>query len=175
MARNVEIKARVSDLAEVAAAVKALSTDLPQTIEQTDVFFPTREGRLKLRILSPDRGELIYYQRPDQTGPKASTYSISATNEPSTLRAVLSAAYGEDIVVQKVRMLFMLGRTRVHLDRVDNLGDFLELEVVLEEEDQIADGIEEAYAIMNKLGIRESDLIEGAYADLLKSREASSA
>ncbi|WP_420960070.1 class IV adenylate cyclase [Brucella sp. IR073] len=170
MARNVEIKARVSDLTAIAAAVKALSADLPQTIEQTDVFFPTREGRLKLRILSLARGELIFYQRPDQTGPKTSTYSISATNEPFTLRAVLSAAYGEDIVVRKVRTLFMLGRTRVHLDRVDNLGDFLELEVVLKGEDQIAAGIEEAYAIMNKLGIREADLIDGAYADLLRSR-----
>lgn len=65
----------------------------------------------------------------------------------------------------------MIGRTRVHIDKVEKLGDFVELEVVLEDGENIADGVEEAYALMEKLGIKELDLVEGAYADLLRLRE----
>lgn len=171
MTRNVEIKARAPNLSEIAAAARALSAELPETIEQTDVFFRTEKGRLKLRVLSPGLGKLIFYDRLDQSGPKVSTYSISTTHEPFTLRAVLTAAYDEEIVVRKLRTIIMIGRTRVHIDKVEKLGDFVELEVVLEDGENIADGVEEAYALMEKLGIKELDLVEGAYADLLRLRE----
>lgn len=170
MARNIEIKAHTPRAPEASAMAAALSAELSETIEQVDVFFRTEKGRLKLRILSSNHGKLIFYDRPDQAGPKISTYSISATDDPSSLRAVLSAAYGEDIVVQKVRTLLLLGRTRIHIDKVEKLGDFVELEVVLDDGDTIAAGMAEAYAIMDKLGIKESDLVEGAYADLLRAQ-----
>ena len=171
MARNVEIKARARRLAEITAVAKTFSAGLPEIAEQTDVFFRTSKGRLKLRILSPTHGKLIYYDRPDQPGPKTSTYSISTTDEPLSLRTVLTEAYGEEIVVRKFRTLIILGRTRVHIDQVENLGDFVELEVVLADGESDVDGVAEAYAIMDKLGIEESDLVEGAYADLLRQQE----
>jgi len=70
MARNVEIKAFAPNFTEVMNKAKSLTADEPKTIEQTDVFFKTDRGRLKLRFLSPTRGELIYYERADQAGPK---------------------------------------------------------------------------------------------------------
>ena len=98
-----------------------------------------------------------------------SVYSIYVTGNPLDLRAVLSATYGEDVTVEKVRTLFLIGKTRVHLDDVRHLGQFVELEVVLENGQAAEEGIAEAHRLMDKLGIRQENLIDGAYADLLRA------
>jgi len=174
MARNVEIKAFAPNFAEVSSKAKSLSAAAPEIIEQVDVFFRTARGRLKLRFVSPTRGELIFYQRADQAGPKTSVYSIYSTSNPADLRAVLSATYGEDVTVEKVRTLYQIGRTRVHLDSVKHLGQFVELEVVLEDGEAAETGIAEAHRLMDDLGIRQESLIEGAYADLLRRKQSRS-
>jgi adenylate cyclase len=174
MARNVEIKAFAPNFDEVSSKAKSLSAAAPEIIEQVDVFFRTARGRLKLRFLSPTRGELIFYQRADQAGPKTSVYSIYSTSNPADLRAVLSATYGEDLTVEKVRTLYQIGRTRVHLDSVKHLGQFVELEVVLEDGEAAETGIAEAHRLMDDLGIQQEALIDEAYADLLRSKQAKS-
>lgn len=168
MARNVEIKARVRNLEDVRKRAQSLSGGTPEVLEQEDVFFPAKRGRLKLRRLAPDEGQLIYYDRPDETGPKTSTYSISHTQNPAALREVLASALGEAITVRKVREVYIVGQTRIHLDAVEGLGEFMELEVVLGEEDTEQSGQETAFALMEQLGIEQADLVEGAYADLLR-------
>lgn len=167
MARNIEIKAKINHLAEFESRAEAISGDTPTLITQSDVFFPCAHGRLKLRLLGETLGELIHYQRPDQPGPKLSDYSISITDRPQDLRATLSAALGELAVVNKLRRLYMAGRTRIHIDTVEGLGDYLELEVVLAEGESVIAGELEADQLMDALGIEKSDLIEGAYVDLL--------
>jgi len=131
MATNVEIKARVSDWDSLKQQVEQISDAPAELIEQEDVFFTGPRGRLKLRIFSEDSGELIYYERSDQTGPKRSQYFISQTAEPRKLMIVLESAFGIRGVVRKKRLLYCVGNTRVHLDEVDGLGTFMELEVVL--------------------------------------------
>jgi len=84
------------------------------------------------------------------------------------MRNVLAAAYGEKAVVRKIRHLYLVGRTRIHLDRVEGLGDFLELEVVLAGEDETGDGEAEAHVLMKQLGISRADLVPDAYVDLLE-------
>ena len=69
--------------------------------------------------------------------------------------------------MRKVRTLFLVGRTRVHLDRVEGLGDFLELEVVLADDEPAETGVAEAHALMEALGVERARLIDGAYVDLL--------
>ena len=73
-------------------------------------------------------------------------------------------------MVRKERRLFLVGQTRIHLDRVDNLGDFVELEVVMEPTQTMEDGVDIAYRLMEALGISERDLIDCAYIDLLEMR-----
>ena len=167
MARNVEIKARVCAYQHTVQRARELASSEPVIIPQEDVFFPCPSGRLKLRILGPEHGELIFYQRPDQEGPKTSLYSLTPTSDPTGLRHVLATAYGEKAVVQKTRHLYLVGRTRIHLDRVEGLGDFLELEVVLAEEDSIEGGEAEAHRLMEPLGVLPEDLVPDAYVDLL--------
>jgi predicted adenylyl cyclase CyaB len=167
MARNIEIKARIDSVEALAPRVAALADQGPVEIIQDDTFFPCGRGRLKLRAFPAGDGQLIYYQRPNHTGPKESFFVISPTAAPDSLRDALSLAYGRAGHVRKRRILYLVGRTRVHLDRVEDLGDFLELEVVLAEAEQSERGVEEARRLMAALGVGLGQLIEGAYVDLL--------
>lgn len=168
MATNIEIKARVRDRARLRHLAEALSDTPCVTLRQEDTFFNAPGGRLKLRSLAPDQGQLIYYVRDDATGPKRSDYVISTTTEPDALKAVLAAALGIRGVVRKQRLLYMVGHTRIHLDEVDGLGAFVELEVVLLPGQSEQEGRAAAVELMAKLGIQDSDLIEAAYMDLLE-------
>ncbi len=168
MRRNVEIKARVNDEDSFARLARSLSGRDPEVIHQDDVFFCISEGRLKLRRLSPDRGELIFYRRDDKAGPKTSNYSIAVTAEPEAMVATLGAALGIRGEVIKTRRLYMAGRTRIHLDNVEGLGVFMELEVVLDENESAVAGHGEALELMKTLGVLEDDLVQSAYIDLLE-------
>jgi len=168
MARNVEIKARIKSVDSVLPKAAALADNGPVEIIQDDTFFACQNGRLKLRVFSPSEGQLIFYRRADQIGPKESFYLISPTTAPDTLREALSLAYGQVGRVRKNRTLFLLGRTRIHLDRVEGLGDFLELEVVLSDGEQAETGEVIARDLMEKIGVLPDQLIEGAYIDLLR-------
>ena len=170
MPSNIEIKASVRNFDEMGQRAEKLS-DMPlQIIPQEDTFFNTEMGRLKLRILTPDRAQLIYYTRPDQEGPKRSDYHIYETAEPENLKRVLERTYGIRGVVKKTRYLYIVGQTRVHLDDVEGLGQFMELEVVIRAGQSDAEGQAIADGLMTGLGVERSDLLEGAYLDLLKSR-----
>ena len=172
MPRNIEIKARVESVEALAPKVAAIATEGPVEITQDDTFFRCESGRLKLRAFSATEGELIFYRRANQHGPKESFYIRTPTPSPESLREALSLAYGEVGRVVKRRTLYLLGRTRVHLDRVEQLGQFLELEVVLEENEPSEVGVREAHSLMAQLGIEPSQLIETAYVDLLAQPDA---
>lgn len=171
MATNIEIKAHVRDFETLQQRLAQLSDTPVEVIEQEDIFFHTpadsQQGRLKLRILAPQHGQLIYYERPDATGPKASNYFISATTEPDTLRTVLTGAWGIRGVVRKRRRLYLIGQTRVHLDQVEDLGNYMELEVVMRPDQNPTEGEAIAADLMVQLGIASTDLVQGAYLDLL--------
>ena len=168
MPSNIEIKARVRDFEKLRRRAEQLSDRPAEVIPQEDTFFNTPTGRLKLRVLSPERGELIYYTRPDQEGPKRSDYQISLTSDPENLKHVLERAYGIRGVVRKKRYLYLIGQTRLHLDDVEGLGQFVELEVVLREGQSDAEGQAIAEGLMTALGVERTTLLEGAYIDLLE-------
>lgn len=171
MARNIEIKARIEGIEQLEPRVAALAQQGPTPIAQDDTFFRCENGRLKLRAFSATEGELIFYRRADQAGPKESFYLRSTTAEPAALREVLTLAHGQAGRVRKQRTLYLVGRTRVHLDRVEGLGDFLELEVVLRDGEPAEAGVAEAHALMAQLQVPAGQLVERAYVDLLSSSE----
>ena len=171
MPTNIEIKARVSDMVGLQARAEAISDTPVRVIPQEDTFFHTPNGRLKLRQLQPDQAQLVYYERPDQDGPKRSNYHIFETNDPQGLKTALRMALGVRGVVRKTRYLYLAGQTRIHLDDVEGLGQFMELEVVLREGQSDAEGQAVAEDLMARLGIHKEDLLEGAYMDLLEKSQ----
>ena len=171
MAMNVEIKARIAsqDFEALCNRAKAIATEGPIVLTQTDTFFATQRGRLKVREFGDGTAELIFYIRPDATGPKTSNYILSSC-DPS-VKESLANAYSVSGVVEKHRTVYLVDQTRIHLDRVSGLGNFLELEVVLGESDSEEFGQEIANQILEKLNVAESDLVSGAYVDLIGAGE----
>jgi len=168
MAANIEIKARASDFTSLQKAAEMVSDTPCQVISQVDTFFNCPAGRLKLRELGLQEGQLIYYQRPDVTGPKHSEYFIYPTADPQAIKLLLEKAYGIRGVIRKTRYLYLAGQTRIHLDDVQNLGQFVELEVVLQPGQADAEGQAIATQLMQALGIGETDLIDAAYIDMVE-------
>ncbi len=172
MARNVEIKARIDSVEAWLPRVRALADGAAEALAQDDTFFACANGRLKLRDFGDGRGQLIFYQRPDAPGPKESRYRIHETAHPGELRDTLAAALGVIGRVVKRRLVFRRGRTRLHLDRVDGLGDFLELEVVLGEGQTTEAGMAIAEELCSRLGMDAASRLAGAYRDLLEAAGA---
>jgi len=139
----------------------------PETIHQEDFFFVSRDARLKLRVFAPDRGELIRYERANVTDARRSRYLIARTPDPKVLLEILTATLGRAGVVKKTRVLYLVGQTRIHIDQVEGLGDFLELEVVLRPGQSDVEGKAIAAALLAEFGIGKEQLIGEAYVDLL--------
>jgi predicted adenylyl cyclase CyaB len=172
VASNVEIKARLSpeQSRRVRKKALALSSIAPEFLGQTDTFYEIPSGRLKLRELEDGTAELIAYERPDQVGPKRSSYVRSPCADPKSLHEVLARSLGIRGVVEKRRQVIHVGQTRVHLDEVVGLGSFLELEVVLQENQPLEEAEAIAAELMSAFGVTSESLIEGAYIDLLEAR-----
>ena len=168
MPANIEIKARARNFEDIKSRAETISDTPVEVIPQEDIFFYAPHGRLKLRILASDEAQLIYYTRPDQEGPKRSDYHIAYTSDPENLKRVLELSYGIRGVVKKTRYLYLVGQTRVHLDDVEGLGHFMELEVVMADGQSDAMGQEIAEGLMASLGVDRSDLLEGAYMDMIE-------
>lgn len=170
MARNVEIKARIPDITAARNLIAGVADRGPESLSQTDTFFRVSSGRLKLRECSDRPAELIFYRRPDTPGPVESEWTRISVPDGPALRELLTAALGVRGQVSKRRLLFWVGRTRVHLDEVRDLGAFLELEVVLDEGEPVSAGVHEAHRLLGLLGVPADALVPEAYIDLLEQR-----
>ena len=169
MERNVEFKPRVPDFPSLRNRVESICEVEPEVIIQEDTFFNVPKGRLKLRC-SDRKAELIYYERENSVGPGESRYLRSSSSNPDSLLDLLSAALGIRGVVRKKRTLFRKGQIRIHLDQVEDLGEFLEIEVVLKSEQTLSQGKEIALKIMERLDLEPEHLTSDAYIDLLERR-----
>ena len=174
MAKNVEIKARLSNEQARDIETKAFlrSSLEPESFHHIDTFYSVSSGRLKLRGFNDGSAELIAYNRPDRAGPKLSSYVCCPCEDPKSLNEALSRSVGVRGVVEKRRKVIHIGQTRVHLDEVVGLGNFLELEVVLRENQPLEEGEAIALEIMASFGIDSDSLIAVAYIDLLEAGTA---
>jgi predicted adenylyl cyclase CyaB len=171
MARNIEIKARIDNYDELVERAAAMTELAPLSYRQHDTFYEVPSGRLKLRCFDDGSpAELIFYQRDDSDGPKVSFYMRSPVTNVEATQALFAAALNVRGNVSKERLVYLVERSRIQLDRVEGLGDFVEIEVVLGENDDEATGEAEAYTMFKKLGIPSEAFVPGSYIDLLNSR-----
>ena len=171
--QTVEIKARCTDPEEMAVIIRKLGAECIGRQFQVDTFYRVPHGRLKLRR-SESEEYLIGYRRPDHKGPKHCLVNLYPCRDTGQLDRVLSDALGVRVVVKKEREIYLLENTRFHLDQVEGLGSFVEIEVLGR---RGVDSVDKLRAACEKylglLGIRREDLIEAAYADLLEDAGSS--
>ena len=173
---NIELKARLPSPDAAYETARGLCEKDPDAVlHQTDTYFVVPAGRLKLREIvtrgsDARSAELIFYERADDAGPKTCEYEITPVAEPDGLTRTLAAALGVRTVVVKERTLFLYKNVRIHLDRVETLGAFLEFEAVM------SDGVPEEQGeplvaeLMKRFGLSEGDLVRESYVDLVERR-----
>lgn len=176
--RNVELKALDPDPARSLAVCRELGAEDKGVLRQRDTYFRARSGRLKLREEEPGGAALIQYDRPDAAQARESRYRVTRVQDPEELRASLDSALGTLVVVDKERHLFVWDGVRIHLDTVEGLGTFVELEGVAAPESDLEPEREKVAQVQAKLGIGEvltdsySDRLLGADALIAAAREA---
>lgn len=164
---NIEIKARLGDRANVERRLDALGARKLWTLRQKDTFFAVSAGWLKIREAEGRPAEVISYRRAtSHGGPRASDFDVVLVEDAAAWMRLLGRVLRPDKVVEKERTLWIYEHTRVHLDRVDQLGDFLELETVVDGIDAETAKAETA-RIIDTLGVRQEDLVAVPYRDLL--------
>ena len=165
--RNVELKARDPDPARTLQLALALGAHDHGELSQRDTYFAGARGRLKLREQKPGEAELIAYRRPDNTGARTSEYRRVPVAEAGSLRKALDEAYGTLVVVNKRRRLLLWEGVRIHVDEVEGLGSFLELEAVAAEDSDLSHEREKVERLRKELRIEDSSLEAESYSDLL--------
>jgi homotetrameric cytidine deaminase len=165
--RNVELKARDPDPARtLALALEAGAEDLGE-IAQRDTYFSGARERLKLREQEPGESELIAYGRPNETQARVSEYRRVPVSDAGALREALDASLGTLVVVDKRRRLLLWEGVRIHLDEVDGLGSFLELEAVAPEGSDLSAERAKVERLRGELGVDDGNLVATGYSDLL--------
>ena len=169
MARNVEVKARLDGLADARRTAERLGARLAWVDEQVDRYYQVGDGgRVKLRTCGRAPAELIRYARPETAGVRASEYEVLPVRDPEA-HACLVPKTPPVVVVWKTRELWLLDNVRIHLDTVERLGTFLELEAVVDLLHDEARCHAQVRALLSEFGLAERDCVRASYSDLLRA------
>lgn len=167
LARNVELKARLSNLSAAREIAQRLATEHLGVQHQVDTYFHCPHGRLKLREIEDLKAQLVWYSRPDEAGAKGSDYLLVDVPDPAPLKQALAGALGVLVAVDKRREIFLVHNVRIHLDEVSQLGTFLEFEAVLNSSIDDAAGRAQVARLQAEFGIAPVDVLAASYSDLL--------
>jgi predicted adenylyl cyclase CyaB len=167
--KNIELKVRVNHFGKILKDLRALRARRTFKLYQVDTYYRVKNGaRLKIREINKKEFQLIYYKRPDYKKSKLSDYKIIYfdKNETSILKSLLSEILGVLITVKKVRNLWIYKHTRIHLDKVEKLGSYLELETVMKNITH-SEAIKEHRNVISKLNLNQYKSESSSYSNLL--------
>lgn len=180
MATNLEFKAQCQSLEGFYPGLAALNATHRETVRQIDTYFyvikatgssisGTCKPRLKLReVDGADEAWLIYYERPNHDASRYSQYQLCEVTDPSALKTLLTAAFGVKTVVQKQREVWTFNCTRIHLDTVVDLGQFVELETVFQGQTE-TEAVNEHQHVKTILRLDTADPVAVSYSDLIET------
>jgi adenylate cyclase, class 2 len=137
------------------------------TIAQRDTYFKVARGGLKLREEQPGHPHLIQFERANEPQQRESRYRIIEVSDGPALCAALTAAIGIRGVVVKRRRLLLWQSVRIHLDEVEQLGTFIELEAVAPPDSDLNHEHRLVAELRNALGITDKRLVAVGYAEQL--------
>ncbi|UCG90287.1 MAG: class IV adenylate cyclase [Candidatus Heimdallarchaeota archaeon] len=167
---NIEFKARCSKTAKIKKILISRNADYKGTDYQVDTYFKVNSGRLKIREGTIENA-LIYYERKDTKKPKQSKISLFPlnSNSSSSLKEILADSLGILVVVAKQREIYFIENVKFHVDSIQNLGTFIEVEAI---DNEGTIGIEklqeQCHFYLDLFGVSEKDLISSSYSDLIQ-------
>ncbi len=167
---NIEIKARSNNQIRIKEILKLNNAEFKGVDHQIDTYYNVKSGRLKLREGNIEN-HLIFYNRENKSGPKQSNVLLHKPNPESNLKEILANALEILVVVDKHREIYFIENVKFHLDEVENLGTFVEIEAI---DLNGSIGKEKLYQQCNYylslFGIKNDDLIAESYSDMLLAK-----
>ncbi len=165
--KNIEIKAHCADTAKIREILKSRQAEYKGLDHQVDTYFKVNNGRLKLREGNIEKN-LIYYDRPNQSGPKKSSVILYPVADSPALKEALTRSLGVWVVVDKHREIYFIDNVKIHLDRLEGLGEFVEIEAI-DRDGTLTEGylLEQCNHYLTLFGISPQDLLKGSYSDML--------
>ena len=164
---NIEIKARTARAATIRQYLHDNHAEYKGTDHQTDTYFKVTNGRLKLRE-GDIENNLIYYSRAETAGTRQSDVDMLEAANPPALKAVLSKAMGILAIVTKRREIYYIGNVKFHLDTLEGLGEFVEIEASDKNDDIPVEKLQaQCEYYMGAFGVRPEDLIQKSYSDMV--------
>ena len=168
---NIEIKAHCSNKENIRKILKGKNADFKGIDRQTDTYFIVKKGRLKLREGNIENC-LIHYDREDISGPKKSDVSLFPIQKKSSLKQMLLNSFEMLVKVEKTREIYFIDNLKFHLDTVENLGNFIEIEAIDKNGEIGAKTLlKQCQEYLNLFKIKEQDLIENSYSDMILDNE----
>jgi len=161
---NLELKTKIPDRTKILTRINRMGATYQDKMNQLDYYLRIGENKEKIREINKKIVEYIIYRRPEKKGVKDSDYTIKRIffkqkNDLLKQKHPLC-------IVNKIRQLWMYGNTRIHLDSVSGLGDYLELETVLKDISN-NEGLKEFNKIVKLLGIKTREAEPSSYSDLI--------
>lgn len=165
--KNLEIKAHCKNQKKAESIVRSMKAEYSCSCFQRDTYYKVSRGNLKLRETNSGEDVLIFYKRRKTASPKLCDYALFNVEKSNELKMFLKEAFGEAVVVEKIRKIYLYKNVRIHLDNVKELGEFIEFEAVLSEVNGHKESQETVQFLMEKLSIEKEDLIKGSYSGML--------
>lgn len=164
---NVEFKAELRDYDLAKSICSAIGATEAEALEQTDTYYKVPSGRLKKREQTGEETEFIFYDRANKAEARLSHYVIY--DEPTARQRFATDTLPVLVVVRKSRLLYLTGNVRVHLDRVDGLGDYLEIEAVVSRAHNVRDCHKKVHELKSILQPALGEMLSASYSDMLLS------
>jgi predicted adenylyl cyclase CyaB len=167
--KNLELKSKYPDVKKLRRLILELGAEYQKTMRQIDTYFVVQKGRLKLREIVGETAQLVYYERADEKSSRYSNYSVVEIIDASGFKKTMTDALGVKAVVDKRRELWMYADTRIHLDDVKSLGNFVELETVIINQTDVEAQNEHNF-VKQALGIDDAQIVPVSYSDLILAK-----
>jgi len=166
----IEIKARCQDPSEIRQILEKNNAKLKGIDHQVDTYFKVKKGRLKLREGNIEN-HLIHYFRGNQAGPKKSEVLLYKSTPDSSLKSILATSIGVLTVVDKKREIRFIDNVKFHIDVVEGLGNFIEIEAI-DMDGSISEAklLEQCQFYIRLFGVKDEDLLENSYSDMLLTK-----
>jgi adenylate cyclase class 2 len=164
---NIEIKARTTRAAAIRQFLLNEGADFKGTDYQSDTYFNVPNGRLKLRQGNIENS-LIYYERQDQPGPKASNFNLVQIEDGGALKELLIKSLGIKVIVEKQREIYFIENVKFHIDQLGQLGNFVEIEASNKYLPLSLERLhEQCRYYIRQFAITDMDMVNISYSDML--------
>lgn len=160
--KEIEVKARVTDFANLLKRLEILGCVLSPVTQQTDRIFlsehgsiPAKRGENVLRIREQDGTYLFTLKQPQTNQLDCIEEEMEITDLEALIRIIKTLKFRESVGVKKKRRTTKYKDYTICLDEVEGLGSFIEVEKFSDED--AASVQKELFTFLETFGITKAD------------------